>query len=150
MNSPKSAVLDTAAKAARNKANYLSAKAAFNRNDIDACIAYYAPDHQIMTRPTPKGRDQIKAFFVGSHQTWPGIQLVVEHTVAEGDWVMGRSVVIATHTTPVHGVQPTNKRIESTFWDLHRFNEDGLMIETWNLRDNLAIMEQLGLVSPPR
>jgi predicted ester cyclase len=66
--------------------------------------------------------------------------------VAENDWVMGRSAIIATHTTAVMGVQPTHKRIDATFWDLHRFNDQGLIVETWNLRDNLAIMEQLGLL----
>jgi predicted ester cyclase len=119
------------ARADRNKTNYLNAKAAFNRNDIDACIAYYAVDHQIMSAP---------------HQTWPDIQIVVEHAVAEGDWVMGRSVTTATHTTAMFGVQPTHKRIETTFWDLHRFNHEGLIVETWNLRDNLAVMAQLGLM----
>ena len=138
--------LDSAAIAERNKTNYLNAKAAFNRNDIDACVAYYAPDHQIMSRPSPKGRDQIKAFFTSTHQSWPGIQIVVEHAVAQDNWVMGRSVTTATHTTAVYGVQPTNKRIETTFWDLHRFNDEGLIVETWNLRDNLAIMEQLGML----
>jgi predicted ester cyclase len=136
---------DSTAKAARNKANYLSAKAAFNRNDLDACMAYYSVDHQIMSRPVPRGRDQIKAFLAGSRQTWPDIQLVVEHAIAEDDWVMGRSAVIATHSTKVYGVEPTHKRVESTFWDLHRFDNDGLIVETWNLRDNLTILEQLGL-----
>jgi predicted ester cyclase len=150
MSSLDSSALDPTAMAARNKSNYLSAKAAFNRNDIDACVAFYAPDHQIMSTPTPKGRAQIKAFFETSRRTWPGIQLVVEHAVAEGDWVMGRSVIIATHTTPALGVQPTNKRIESTFWDLHRFNAEGLIVATWNLRDNLTIMEQLGLLAMPK
>jgi len=138
--------LDSAAIAGRNKTNYLNAKAAFNRNDIDACVAFYAADHQLMSSPKPKGRDQIKAFFVSSHQTWPDIQIVVEHAVAEGHWVMGRSVTIATHTTVLFGVQPTHKRIESTFWDLHRFDEEGLIVETWNLRDNMAILGQLGLL----
>jgi predicted ester cyclase len=41
------------------------------------------------------------------------------------------------------GVPPTNRRIETTFWDLHRFNGDGLIIETWNIVDGLAIMQQL-------
>ena len=142
--------LDAAAIADRNKTNYLNAKAAFNRNDIDACVAFYAADHQIKSRPSPKGRDHIKAFFVSRHQAWPGIQIVVEHVVAEGDWVMGRSVTTATHTTAVFGVQPTHKRIESTFWDLHRFDEEGLIVETWNLTDSLAIMEQLGLLAAPK
>jgi predicted ester cyclase len=30
---------------------------------------------------------------------------------------------------------------------LHRFNERGQIVETWNLIDSLAIMRQLGLVA---
>ncbi len=138
--------IDPAAIAARNKASYLSAKAAFNRNDIEACLAYYAADHQIMSRPSPRGREQIAAFFEGSHRSWPGIRIDVEHAVAEGDFVMGRCVTTATHTTTVFGVPPTGKRIEAAFWDLHRFDDQGRIIETWNLMDTFAIMAQMGLV----
>ncbi|MBP6731058.1 MAG: ester cyclase, partial [Chitinophagales bacterium] len=63
-----------------------------------------------------------------------------------GDWVMGRSVATATHSQVVLGVPPTNKKITATFWDLHLFNEEGVIIETWNLLDNLAIMQQVGLL----
>ncbi len=59
---------------------------------------------------------------------------------------MGRSVATANHTKPVLGVPPTNKRIVATFWDLHLFNDEGLIIETWNLMDSLAIMQQLGIL----
>jgi predicted ester cyclase len=141
---------DTTAHSERNKSNYLRAKDAFNRRDLDACLAFYATDHQIMSRPSPKGRDQIKAFFAGSHQTWPDIQIVVEHVLAENDWVMGRSVTTATHTTSAYGIEPTFKRVETTFWDLHRFDENGLIVETWNLMDGLAIMSQLGVVPSAR
>ena len=67
-------------------------------------------------------------------------------TVAEGNWVMGRSVVTATHTTEALEVKPTHKRIETTFWDLHLFDGEGLILETWNLMDSVAIMSQLGLL----
>jgi predicted ester cyclase len=142
--------LDALEIANSNKSNYLMAKAAFNRNDLDACMAFYDADHQIMSRPSPKGRELIKAFLAGSRQSWPDIQIVVEHAVAQDDWVMGRSVTTATHTTAVFGVQPTLKRVETTFWDLHRFNADGLIVETWNLMDGLAIMGQLGLLPAPK
>ena len=59
---------------------------------------------------------------------------------------MGRSVATATHSQPVLGVPPSGKIITATFWDLHRFDEDGLIVETWNLMDNLAIMQQIGLL----
>ena len=82
----------------------------------------------------------------GLHQTWPDIQITVEHSVAEDNWVMGRSVATETHTYVVLGIEPTHKKITATFWDLHLFDENGLIIETWNLMDNLAIMQQIGLL----
>ena len=136
--------------AQRNKANYLRAKEAFNRNDIPACIDFYHPDHQIKSKPSARGRKEIEAFLVTSHESWPGIQIVAEHVVAEGDLVMGRCVTSALHSMPVFGIQPTMKRVETTFWDLHRFDEQGLIVETWNLTDALGMMGQLGLTPGAR
>jgi predicted ester cyclase len=130
----------------RNKSNYLKAKEAFNNNRIDECILFYAPNHEVKSKQSEKGREGIQQFLEGMRQTWVDIQITVEHTVAEDNRVMGRSVATATHSQVVLGVQPTQKKITATFWDLHLFNEDGLIIETWNLMDNLAIMQQLGLL----
>jgi predicted ester cyclase len=132
--------------AAQNKANYLKAKEAFNNKQIDECILFYAPNHQVKSKQSEKGREGIKNFLEGMHQSWGDIQITVEHVLAEDNWVMGRSVATATHTKVVLGVPPTNKKITTTFWDLHRFDEKGLIIETWNLMDNLAIMQQIGLL----
>lgn len=130
--------------AARNKENYLKAKAAFNNKRVDECILFYALDHEVKSKQSEKGRDGIQKFLEGLHQTWPDIQITVEHSVAEDNWVMGRSVATATHSQVVLGIQPTDKKITATFWDLHLFDEEGLIIETWNLMDNLAIMQQIG------
>lgn len=132
--------------AARNKAHYLKAKEAFNNKRVDECILFYSPDHEVKSKPSEKGREVIQAFLEGLHQTWPDIQITVEHAVAEDNWVMGRSVANATHSNVVLGIQPTGKKVTATFWDLHHFDEDGLIIETWNLMDNLAIMQQIGLL----
>lgn len=138
--------LDKLEVAARNKENYLKAKEAFNRNRIDECILFYAPDHEVRSKQSEKGRDGIQKFFEGLHQTWPDIRITVEHCVAEDDWVMGRSVATATHSKVVLGVPPTGKTVTATFWDLHLFDEAGLIVETWNLMDSLAIMQQIGLL----
>jgi steroid delta-isomerase-like uncharacterized protein len=132
--------------AQRNKQTYLRAKDAYNARDLDACIAHYAPDHQIMSKPMPRGKEHIRKFFEESFATWPDIRIVVANALAEDDWVMGRSITTATHSHPVMGVPATHKTIETTFWDLHRFNEEGLIVETWNLMDSLSIMSQLGLM----
>jgi predicted ester cyclase len=130
----------------RNKANYLKAKEAFNQNKMADCIAFYALNHEVKSKQSEKGREGIRKFLEGMHQTWTDIQITVEHVVAEDNWVMGRSVASATHSQVVLGVQPSHKKITATFWDLHLFDEDGLIIETWNLMDNLAIMQQIGLL----
>ena len=132
--------------AARNKENYLKAKTAFNDKRVDKCILFYAADHEVRSKPNEKGREVIQKFLEGLHLTWPDIQIAVEHCVAEDDWVMGRSVATATHSQVVLGVPPTGNRVTASFWDLHRFDEDGLIVETWNLMDSLAVMQQIGLV----
>ena len=128
----------------RNKANYVAAKAAYNARELDQCLAFYAPEHQIMSQPTPPGREHIRAFLEGTLASWPDLQLEVAQVVAEGDLVMGRCVATATHTTTIMGVPPTGKSVVTTFWDLHRFDEAGLIVQTWNLMDSLALMHQLG------
>jgi predicted ester cyclase len=132
---------------ARNKANYLAAKAAHNARQLDHCLTFYAPEHQIMSRPAPPGREHIRAFLEGTLAGWPDLRLEAAQVVAEDDWVMGRCVATATHTTAVMGVPPTGKQVVTTFWDLHRFDDAGLIVQTWNLMDSLALMQQLGLLT---
>ena len=127
--------------AKRNKHNYLAAKAAFNARNLDACVGFYAPNHRLAS--AQQGAPSIRGFFEGTIAMWPDIQITVEHAVAEDDWVMGRSIATATHSNTLMGAAPTNKRIESAFWDLHRFDADGRMVESWNLMDGLSIMQQL-------
>jgi hypothetical protein len=130
----------------RNKQNYLAAKAHFNAREIAACVAHYALDHKVIAPPGAPAAPPIKLFFEQTIATWPDIEINVEHAVAEDDWVMGRSIARATHAVALMGVEPTHKVIETTFWDLHRFNAEGLIVETWNLMDGLSIMRQLGVL----
>ena len=133
----------------RNKENYLKAKAAFNRKDIADCMSYYAEDHRIRSRDVGPGREHIERFLSSMHETWPDLVIVVEHAVAEGDWVMGRCTTTATHAKTVMGAAPTHRQVRATFWDMHRFDADGRIVETWNLMDSLAVMQQLGLLPTP-
>lgn len=131
---------------ARNKATYMAAKAAYNARELDLCLTFYALDHQVMSRSTPPGREHIRAFLEGTLAAWPDLRLEVAHVIAEEDWVMGRSVVTATHSTAVMGLPPTGRQVVTTFWDLHRFDAAGLIVQTWNLMDGLAIVQQLGML----
>ncbi|MBI3198931.1 MAG: hypothetical protein HYZ40_15775, partial [Rhodospirillales bacterium] len=52
----------------------------------------------------------------------------------------------ATATVTGAGSTTITASISPTTPHLHRFNADGQIVETWNLTDSLAIMQQLGLV----
>jgi predicted ester cyclase len=140
--------VDKSQQSAKNKDNYLKAKDLFNQNKIAECILHYSPDHLIKSmQGQKKGRAGIGEYFEELRRTWPDLQITVEHVLAEGNLVMGRSITRATHTSTILGVPPTNKKIITVFWDLHLFNDDGFIIESWNLIDNLAIMSQIGVLS---
>jgi len=134
------------ATSSRNKDNYLKAKAAFNQRDMATCMSYYAPAHQIRSRDVGPGREHIERFLTSMRETWPDLVIEVDHAVAEGDWVAGRCTSTATHAKTVMGAAPTNRQVRATFWDMHRFDADGRIVETWNLLDSLAILQQLGLL----
>ena len=63
---------------ARNKANYIAANAAYNARELERCLAFYAQGHQIMSRPTPPGREQIRAFLEGTLAGVEGDALLVD------------------------------------------------------------------------
>jgi len=130
----------------RNKENYLKAKEAFNQKDMAGCMSYYAPDHHLRSRDVGPGRQHIERVLASARESWPDLVIVVEHAVAEDDWVVGRCTTTATHAKTVMGAAPTNRQVQAAFWDMHRFDADGRIVETWNLVDSLAIMQQLGLV----
>jgi predicted ester cyclase len=137
---------DGMSNAQRNKENSLKAKAAFNAKDMAGCMSYYALDHQIRSRPVGPRREHIEQFLSDAHKNWSDFKIIVEHAIAEDDWVAGRCTTTAIHSKPFMGVAPTNREVRATFWDMHRFNAEGKIAETWNLTDSLAIMQQLGVV----
>ena len=132
--------------ASRNREGYLQAKAAFNRGDMAGCMGHYAPGHQLRSRDVAPGREHIERFLTAMRDSWPDLVIVVDHAVAEGDWVAGRCTATATHSKTVMGVPPTNRQVTASFWDMHRFGADGRIVESWNLMDSLSLMQQLGLV----
>ena len=136
--------------AMRNRDHYLQAKAAFNANDMAECMRHYATGHQLHGRGVGPGREHIERFLAALRESWPDVEIVVDQAVAEGDWVAGRCTAAATHSQPVMGVAPTHRPVRASFWDMHRFDAEGRIVESWNLMDSLALMQQLGLLPAPR
>lgn len=132
--------------AARNKATALKVNAAINERRFDDGVLFYATNYVEKSVKQAPGRAGVKAAWENAVKLWPDSQIVVEQMVAEGDWVLVKYKAKATHTQVVMGVQPTNKKLEADSWDAFHFDKDGLIFESHNTIDNLAMMQQLGLL----
>jgi steroid delta-isomerase-like uncharacterized protein len=87
-------------------------------------------------------------FLVHFRSAFPDVRYTMDDLIAEGDRVMDRWTVHATHLGEFLGVPPTGKAI--TFWgiDILRI-VNGLITEIWHLEDQLSVLEQLGVIAAP-
>ncbi len=76
-------------------------------------------------------------------------QFTMEDQIAEGDKVMTRYTWRGTHSGDFQGLPPTGKQVAISAFFVQRIQE-GKIVEFWHLFDQLALMQQLGLVPPPQ
>jgi steroid delta-isomerase-like uncharacterized protein len=77
-----------------------------------------------------------------------GQTFTIEDVVAEGDRVVVRWTGRGTHSGEFMGIPPTGGSFTIAGIDVIRF-EDGHMAEHWHVVDQLALMQQLGLIPAP-
>jgi steroid delta-isomerase-like uncharacterized protein len=90
--------------------------------------------------PGPEGQKKIAAEF---RAAFPDLQMTIDLMVAEGDMVAARWTTEGTNTGPWGGVPPTGKRAKFSGVNIFRI-ENGKVVEIWNHRDDLGVMQQLG------
>lgn len=74
---------------------------------------------------------------------FPDMALPLLDFVAEGDRVLVRLRVQATHTGAFGELAATGRRIDIDVLDLFKI-ENGVLVEHWALLDNLGMLKQLG------
>jgi steroid delta-isomerase-like uncharacterized protein len=79
---------------------------------------------------------------------FPDMKYALEDMVTEGDRVATRWTARCTHKGEFMGIVPTGKQLTITGITPSRL-EGGQYAEDWTLVDNMGIMQQLGVVSPP-
>ncbi len=88
----------------------------------------------------PEGQKLIAGMF---RAAFPDVQLNVEFMVAEADMVVARWTMGGTHQGAWGGIPPTGKRMSFAGVNIFRIAE-GKVVEIWNHRDDLGLMQQLG------
>jgi steroid delta-isomerase-like uncharacterized protein len=107
---------------------------------LDDVIAH-EPDGDV------RGVEEFRRYLATYLAAFPDTSVTVEDVIAEGDKVVSRYTVRGTHkeATEEYG-QPTGKQVVIEGITLYHF-KDGKLAEMWDRYDNLAVMQQLGLMS---
>jgi predicted ester cyclase len=95
---------------------------------------------------TVRGIASYKNLFRTFLAAYPDIEITVEDTISEGDKIVARCRVSATHTGDGLGITATNQPVEFTGIAIVRL-KDGKIVEAWNEFDFLKMFSQVGAVS---
>jgi steroid delta-isomerase-like uncharacterized protein len=125
----------------------------FNQRDIDA-IDELVGNEFINHDPTPaasRDRESMKKFIKTLTNAFPDHHHAIEDLIAEDDKVVMRCTLTATHQGLFPGfleMPPTGKSICQRQIHILRIQDDKV-VEHWVVRDDLTMMQQLGLIPQP-
>lgn len=89
------------------------------------------------------GLDNFKAALFKKAGGLSDLSVTIDHLIAEGDKVVARFTLSATHSGNFQGVPPTGKRVTFPATDIYRF-ENGRIAEGWAVMDFLSFLQQVG------
>jgi predicted ester cyclase len=119
---------------------------AFLKRDTDWMHKHIAPTFVRHDPGLPfevRGPDGVAQLHDALLPAFPDMQLPLLDFVAEGEKVLVRLRVQATHTGVFGDMAPTGRKIDIGVLDLFQIR-DGVLIEHWALLDNLGMLKQLG------
>ena len=117
-----------------------------DRGNLDAMDELVAEDYVNHAPPFPglaEGREGLKQAFAIFWRATPG-RHEIEDMIAEGDKVVTRLSAYGSHQGDLPGIQKTGAKLEMHAVAIHRL-ANGRIVEHWSAKDDLAIMEQLGV-----
>ena len=131
----------------QNKAVFEKLMSALNAKDMatmESLIADDFGDNDAMPGMAPgrQGMIDMMGMFVGA---FPDLNVVVEHWVAEGELVVGVMTTKGTQTGEFMGMPASGKKFSVREMHMVRV-ANGKMAEHWGLSNEMAMMQQLGVM----
>ena len=96
----------------------------------------------------PPGKAGLKQMATMFRAAFPDLAIGDTDLVAEGDKVVMRQVTTGTHRGDFMGISATGRTITVNEIHIVRLS-GGKIVEHWGVEDNLAMMQQLGVVEGP-
>jgi steroid delta-isomerase-like uncharacterized protein len=112
----------------------------------------FAPDLLFYSHAHPEpahGPEGVKDFVTMLRTAFPDLWITIEDLVAEGDRVVARWTVRATHNGPLLGMPPTGRPMTERALEYFRIC-DGKISEAYLVLNALGVLQQLGVIPDPQ
>jgi predicted ester cyclase len=121
-----------------------------NRGNLFVADELIAPE--FINHEAPPGKDRgpesMRWLATMLRTAFPDLHFAIEELVAEGDTVAGRLTMSGTQEGPLMGTPPTGRAVRQDHMHFVRFR-DGKAVEHWGVRDELGMMQQMGVMPEP-
>jgi steroid delta-isomerase-like uncharacterized protein len=123
---------------------------AINGGDFAAARDLFAREYRLHVSysPVPLDRDAAVASWGPFFAAFPDLHHAIEHSIAQGEWVVAHLAITGTHRGDFMGVPPTGKAITSSSISFFRC-ANGRVIEQRTQFDAVAMMQQIGAIPAP-
>jgi steroid delta-isomerase-like uncharacterized protein len=125
-------------------------EALFNRGELDRIEEFVTEDfvnHEAWPGEDP-GYEGFRLRLRRLRDAIPDIHLEVHEVVAGGDLVAYRATLSGTHRGELLGMAPTGRSFRVQHMHMLRMR-DGRSSEHWATRDDLGMLQQLGIIPSP-
>ena len=113
----------------------------------DTLIATAYIDHNPIGLGGKSGIEGFKQTVRALRFAFPDLHFTVEQMIVNGDQVVTRTTMRGTHKNSFMGVDPTDKQVTVSGFDIFRI-ADGVVTERWGTLDGLTLMQQMEVFIP--
>ncbi|MCH6257475.1 ester cyclase [Puniceicoccaceae bacterium K14] len=119
---------------------------AFKRGNLNVLKNIIHPDYRYQS-PTEsmRGLDDLMGFIVALRAAFPDLQIKIDDQIEEDESVVTKLTMNGTQKGEFLDLPATGKAVQLQGVVISRF-EEGLIKEEWELLDQLALLQQLGVV----
>lgn len=124
---------------------------AFNQGDltiVDELVSVDISTH-LSVWGLPANRLGLKQMIANLRFAFPDLHCTIEDEIGEANRIAARWTIRGTHTGTYFGNLPTGRPVEAQGVIFARTEKDWI-VEHWILIDQIGILQQLGVVPPPR
>lgn len=124
---------------------------AFNEGNLAVVDELVAPDtiSHHLSWGMPANRMGLKQLIAMFRTAFPDLSCTLEDEIVQGDTAAAHWTMRGTHQGPFLGNPPTHKSIVVPGITYARMR-DNQIVENWTLVDQMGVLQQLGLIPPPR